>query len=246
MRWTTLDEMVSNVLLQRGKSIHWYLQYLTYACNCLRELHFDTLRVVNTEKLLLNSYYAVTIPCDYVDFVRIGVPNGQFVQPLVNRPGINRLNNREDGGGKIPYGSANDDSDMIYNVLPGNHTTSGESIGRYFGFQARMISDGYKIVKERNEIQFDENIGTNYIILEYISDGNHADAATKITPYAQATIDAYIKWQEKENSRTYGEMEKERAKQEFENQSRKLRARMSDLTLDDIKRVMRTHGSIKA
>ena len=42
----------------------------------------------------------------------------------------------------------------------------------------------------------------------------------------------------KESTRTYSEGEKERAKQEYIEQRRVLRARMSDLTMERIKRIV--------
>jgi hypothetical protein len=246
MRWTSLDEAITSVLLKKGYPIHYYLQCLKYACDCLREINFDELALIKSEKILINEYKAIMIPFDYVDIVRIGVGSGQFIQPLVNRRGINRLNNRQDGGAIIKYGNPQGD-ELLYDSLLSHHNQNGESVGKYYGFNARAIADGYTILKERNEIQLDENINADYVILDYISDGTEINAATHITPYAQATIEAYINWQLKENNRTYNEGEKQRAENTYYHQRRILRARLNEITLDDIKRAVRagSHGSLK-
>jgi hypothetical protein len=84
--------------------------------------------------------------------------------------------------------------------------------------------------------------------MQYIGSGMNADAATQITPYAFETIDAYIMWQMKENSRTYGDGEAERARQLYIAERQILRARLSPLTTEVMKRAMQraTYSSPKS
>jgi hypothetical protein len=109
--------------------------------------------------------------------------------------------------------------------------------------------DVFSIFPERNQIQLTENLlGCTEVIMQYIGSGMNADAATQITPYAFETIDAYITWQMKENSRTYSDGESERARQLYINERLILRARMSDLTNERLKRAMQraTYASPKS
>ena len=46
----------------------------------------------------------------------------------------------------------------------------------------------FQIFKERNQIQLDQTYSVENIVLQYVSDGQEADAATQIDPYAIKTI----------------------------------------------------------
>jgi hypothetical protein len=222
--------------------IHYYVQALKSASDCLRELTFDTLQNVNTVNIPLSDTGAGDLPCDYVDFVKVGVPYSQYVRPLVQKDSINRLQNKDSSGNPIPYSDTNSDSDIFY--APSFYVSdyisdNGEPLGRLFGFNAGWIQDGFKILRERGQIQVDQQLCATSIYLEYISDGQCSDNATKVHPYAQKTIEAYILWQFKQHSRAYGSQERRLAQDEFSSQRRILRARLNGLTAQDIKRIVR-------
>ena len=243
----TIDTIVRNVLLRKQYPRHFYLQALNNAKDCLRELNFDTLKVVNTNILIVGQYHAATLPCGYVDFSKVGVKVGQLVRPLVQQESINRLNNLDTACNKIDY-TNNQDTQVAqgsYYGIGGLYWSSshinnyGENTGGYFGRGAGFETDTFKIIIERNEIQFNESIpvGTE-IVLEWIGDGLTCDAATHIDSYAQKTIEEYCLWQFKEQSRAYNEGEKERAKRLFDKEHAKLRGRKNGMTISDIKRSM--------
>lgn len=241
MRYQTIDNIVRSALMNCQYPIHWYLQALKSASDCLRELTFDTLQNVNTVNLTISDSGAADLPCDYVDFVKVGVPYSQYVRPLVQKDSINRLQNKDSSGNVIPY-SDNESDDFLF--VPSFYVSdfindNGEPLGRLFGFNAGWIQDGFKILRERGQIQVDQQLCATSIYLEYISDGQCSDNATKVHPYAQKTIEAYILWQFKQHSRAYGSQERELAKNEFSTQRRILRARMNGLTAQDIKRIVR-------
>lgn len=251
MRFTTLDRIVRSQLLQSGYSIHWYTQFLKFAADGLRELTFDSLRIINTEKLPVNSYKAVTLPCSFVDWISVGLQQGQYVQPLVTSPSINRLYDYGTNGDKIPYpdvfqddaknGNINGIGFLGYNWVTWNEYN--EPIGRLFGLGNFPGANGFIVLPERGEIQLDNASCAKWIILEYISDGQDCNSATRIDPYAQKTIETYIIWMMKENGRQYSMGERQTARQEFLNQQRILRARKDDLTLTDIKNISRKNAN---
>lgn len=239
----SLDAITQNVLLRKQYPLHWYLQTLNNAKDCLRELNFDTLKTVNTTILIVNDYHAATLPCGYVDYSKVGVKVGQLVRPLVQQESINRLTNKDDNCNKIDYTNQQTEQYGYYGVggfYWASHTNSyGDNTGGYFGIGAGTQTDTFKVIKERNEIQFNEAIpvGTE-IVLEWIGDGLSCDAATHIDSYAQKTIEEYCLWQFKEQSRAYNEGEKERAKRLFDKEHAKLRGRKNGMTISDIKRSM--------
>jgi hypothetical protein len=238
----TLDRIVTSVLLQKEYPIHWYLQCLKFASDCLRELKFDVMGTVKSKILTVNDYGAVKLPCDYVDFIKVGIRNGQLVMPVVQRNGLTRLNNHDEHGNKIVHEELEGYSWLWYDDV----NTNGENIGRLFGHNVANQTDTFKILKERNEIQFDERYQAESIVLEYISDGQEADSATKVEPYAQACIEAYIFWKLKETNRSYGAGETQDMERKYQNALRILRARMNSITLEDIKRSCRKSVNIKS
>jgi hypothetical protein len=58
MKYTTLDKIVRRNLLAKRMPLHYYIEYLVHASSCLRELTFDSLKIINTVELELNDYYA--------------------------------------------------------------------------------------------------------------------------------------------------------------------------------------------
>ena len=251
MRYTNLDTIVKGVLIERGYPIHYYMQFLFLASRAYEELHFDTLGNIKTISIPVNSYNAAPLPCDFMDWVKVGIPNGQFVRPLSSRKGLSSLNNFDNNGNKVLH--SNDlTADNLFNSMFFRSTQTfinenGEFTGRMFGAGSGDNANTFKYIPERNEIQLHEALSANQIILQYISDGSSIDNATLITPYAKAGIEAYIIWKMKEASRMYGQGERQEAKRQFDLQHRLLRARKNELTRDTIFNIVRkhTHGSIK-
>lgn len=257
MKYTSLDTIVRGVLLQTKRPIHYYIDYLVYGQRCLEELGFDILGNVRSALLDINSYNAVTIPCDCMDWVKVSFLSGEYVRPMVQRPGLNRLNNFDKStGDKVPWPDWFDKSfiEMFGNgVTTWSNTTlyndHWEMIGRQYGSAGR-VQNGFKVLAgagQRNEIQFEDCIKADKIVLDYISDGSECDNATMINPYAKQTIEDYIKWQYKENARSYSGGEKQEARLLFEKSARRLRSRMNPMTIDDFRSIVQrnTHGSLK-
>lgn len=249
MTTTTLKSIVNNVLLQRGYSLHWYLQLLLYAKDCLRELTFDDLHVVNTKILPLTDYKAAKIPSDYVDWSGVFVKAGQKLRPLVEDNHISPLYNYDSNFVPQQFADGNQNTPIFYqnSIVPiywrmTTYNEFGENTGKLFGIGAGNPTDTFKVIKERSEIQLNEHSEATEIVLSYISNGQNADAATNIDAYAQNTIEAYMLWQLKENNRTYGEGEKERARQMFISERKILRARMSDLNINKLKRIVQKNS----
>lgn len=240
MKTYTLDKLVRQTLASRGYSMHWYLQFLHYGVQAIRELNFDVLQIVKSVRLPVNSYKAVTIPCDYVDFVRIGNEIGQYIMPWGQKDSFNDLNKFDSNGNKIPYG----DIEATNGVLPNNWegfwytnyiNDKGEHLGRIFNNKPGF-RESFKVLRERNEIQLDVSYTGSEIVLDYISDGISTDASNAIHPYASSAIEAYIVWKMKENARQYNLSERQMAREEFYNQLRILKGRMNSIDVNDIQR----------
>ncbi len=249
---TTIDSIIRRYLLEKGLPIHFYAEALFNASTCFRELSIDTLQVVNTKRLPINEYFAVDLPDDYIDDVMVGVPAGQYVQPIPKKSGITPLRLTDSDGNYTTYASQETDAtDAVqYNgdFIPAigwywNINDFGESVGRYFGASGGAAPNTYSIVKERRQIQLPESfIGTS-IILVYISDGQTIDSATQIDTQAFYTIQSWIAWKHSPNAQNLFSPEA----RYYLNEKRKLKARMNELTLNDIKDIIRSnfHAGIK-
>lgn len=244
-----IDSICRRFLLEKGLPIHWYSEALFHASTCLREMTFDTLQIVNTVRLPINDYYAVDLPDDYVDDVMVGVPVGQMVQPIPKNDSISPLRITDSDGNYTTYNTLGDNA-QVYDAyaIPAlawywNINDFGESVGRYFGMNGGAAPNTFKIVKERRQIQLPENFIGSSIILVYISDGQSVDAATQIDVQAFYAIQSWIDWKQSPNAKNLQSPEGKY----FLNEQRKLRARLNELTLNDIKDIIRKnfHAGLK-
>lgn len=247
MKIYTLDKIVRSALLDKGYTMHWYLQFLQYGIDAVRMLNFDVLQNVKSIRLPVNSYKACTLPCDFVDVIRIGDEVGQYILPWGERETFNRLNKFDANGNKIPYG----DIESVQGLLPNNWegfwytnyvNDKGEHLGRIFN-NFPSFRNSYLVIRERNEIQLDESYTGSTITMDYITDGVTTDATTSIHPYAIDCIKAYIFWKAREHGRQFNLSERAMAKEEFYNQLRLLKGRMNGIDTNEIVRVLaRSYG----
>lgn len=250
MTSVSLDSIVKNVLLKRGYPLHWYMQFLVYAADCLRELTFDDLRVVNTKILPVDqTINAANLPDDYQDYVLVGLMVGQRIRPLVPTSTLNPLVSQSSTFEEQEWSdnSASTDSgqaQLYYGNVPFaqwytvHYNSFGENIGRFFGYGAGYQEDNFQIVKERNQIQLDQYMYAENIILQYISDGTNADAATNIDPYAISTIKSFIVFQMKAHNRNYSMGEVQLAEQDYIKERKILRARKADWSIEKMRRIV--------
>ena len=163
---------------------------------------------------------------------------GQFVQPITQRDSINRLHAYNNQGQIVTY---QDPAtwNMTFPFWPGywmfqNVSDLGENLGRLYGWNPGIVPDGFKVLKERNQIQFTESMRSTTVVLEYISDGQTSDNATQIDQYAWSTIEAFINWKRSANADSDVSPES----RNYLNQRRMLRARMSELTLVELRQIL--------
>jgi hypothetical protein len=240
MKLYTLDNLVRSALADKSYPMHWYLQFLKYGIDGFRMLNFDVLRNVKSVRLPVNSYKAVTMPCDFVDYIRIGDEVGQYITPWGEKESFNRLNKFDANGNKVAYG----DIEATNGLLPAdwegfwytNYTNDkGEHLGRIFN-NFSSFRNSFEVLRERNEIQLDTSYTGTEITMDYLTDGVSADSTTAIHPYAHDCIVAYIFWKMKEHSRAYNLSERAVAKEEFYNQLRVLKGRMNNIDVNMIRR----------
>lgn len=243
---STIDIIVRRGLLEKGLPIHYYFEYLIHASSCIRELNFDTLKTINTRRLPVNDYGAVDLPDDFVDDVAVcfdstgtlvKLPHQESIMPL-------RVHNATTGEFEMPVRYSNNggvDYGSTYFGSAGwmwfwNVNDYGEPTGRFFGMGSGTAK-GYKVIKERRQIQLTGGFEGGAIILQYISDGQSLDSASQIDTRAIQCIRAWQEWKRGVNAENPLSPEATY----YMKQKKLLRSRMSNLTLVDIKNTIRNN-----
>jgi len=239
---SNLDQIVRRTLLEKSRPIHYYLEFLVHGSTCLRELSFDTLQIINTVQLPIGDYGEVNLPDDFVDDVMVSAPGG-VLTPIPHNDSITPLRYHDTNGNFVspPSPSANKDWNSIYGWFTGalwywNVNEYGEPTGRFFGARGANDKYGYKVIKQRRQIQltgYSQNCGS--IALMYISDGQTIDNATQIDTEAFACIQSWINWKRGPNADNQRSPEAKL----FDNDKRLLRARKDDLTATDVVHIVR-------
>lgn len=231
--------------------MHWYLICLKHAADCFRDLRTHSIPYMQTAKVTVNEYGAVDLPADFESLVRIGYVNGQYVLPLVKGKGtMNRLVFTDESDNPIPY-----DAPVTNGFTGGwwlntwfNASLNGQYFGGNFVHGAGFETDLYEIMIERNQIQVSQEMAGQELIFDYIGDINHPNNLTRIPAIAQKTIEQYIAWQLKENSRTYSKSEAKDDERMYKKERDILRANIDPLSKEDFLRIFRRgyHGGQKS
>lgn len=255
MTYISLDQITKNILLKRGYSLHWWIDFMVYCKDGLREIAFDDpIFAIRYRVLPVNQTDGtVDIPNDYQDYCRVSAWIDGWMRPLVEDNSLQLVTNYDSDWVVQPYANGiatetvQQNSLIYYNgfLTPYwwmvNWNNFGENTGRQFG-GIGAYSDTFRVDKTKNQIKINENLFIENIVLEYISNGMDADCATKIDSYAQNAIEAYAMWQFYLHNRTYSQGEAEAMYQHYVTERQILRARLSDLTTDNLKRIVQRNA----
>jgi len=244
MQYTTLDMIIRRTLLERGLPMHYYIEMLFHQASAIRELAKDTLKIVNSANLPLNDYNSIDLPADFKDDISVCIPVGGLLQPVPKRDSINpiRVNNAITGAFE-PYPSQvdADSGEVTFFGLSTNFfwfwnvSDYGEPTGRYFGANGGAQLNGYKVIKERRQIQLTETFTSTDVILLYVSNGQSVDNATQVEWDAFRAIQSYSDWQRSPNAAIKDSPEA----RTYYNEKRLLRANLNPMTLTDLKQTLR-------
>jgi hypothetical protein len=238
---TSIDSIVHSALMTLQLPLHWYIDGLHYGLKCVQEMGYRDLPNIKSVRLTISAAKTVTLPTDYVDWIRIGTDRGQYV----SRYGADRNMNRLAPATGTSYGDVFADSTLFpYNwaYYPSHLTDYNEFNGRFFG-QTPTPSNNFLEVRERGVIQMDSTavVGTS-ITLDYIY-FDSAAATSLVHPYAALVIEAYIVWKIKETSRgmqKVNRFEAPRLKDEYHVALRQFRANIFNITIQDMERAIRS------
>lgn len=240
--YTTINSLVRSSLMSHGLTMHYYVTFLHFALQGLREISFDTVGKISTVKLVPNAFGEAPLPGDYIDYIRFGWLRNRYLIPLGSTRSFVRTANVSSGGLQTPYPSGTGAlvSASTFDPFASYHISPyGEDLGRLYGLGGGTRNDVIQLVEERNVVIFGDKFdSTDAVYMEYLAAGNYADADAVFHPYAESTLEAYIKYRYAEQ-RTSRLADVNRAQKDFYNQYRLLRARLNGLTKEDMIRQAR-------
>lgn len=246
MKIYTVNEIVRSALLTTGKSIHYYMHYLHYALKGIKEIGFDSPFKIKSTKLVVDSNLEITLPDDFVDYIRVGWEQGQYVQPLIEKDSFNRLMNLDSDGNQIPYPDVESDQDLIYSdshYYSSHGNDKSEHIGRHFGHKS-TYKNSFMVIPERNKIMLDPSLHkATEIVVDYITTGltGSGSDATTLPAYAGEAVERYILWRFTEHDRTAPMNQKMMAKEEWIQAHKRYRSRNYQLSIEDVLKSLRSH-----
>ena len=239
----TVNEIVRSALLTTGKPIHYYMHYLHYALKAIKEIGFDSPFKIKSTKLTVDANREITLPDDYVDYVRVGWEKGQFLVKLIEKHTFNRLMNLDSDGNQIPYGDVVGEASINVDGYSDNTNDKGEHIGRQFGHKP-TYKNSFMVIPERNKIMLDPSLhNATEIVVDYITTGFSGTStdATTMPAYAAEAIERYILWRFAEHDRTIPMNQKLMAKEEWIHSHKRYRSRNYQLSMDDVLKSLRSH-----
>jgi len=227
----TLDRIVRDLLSQEGmNTTHNYLRYLRIANKGLKELTFDILGDTKVDLLEVSAALRIDLPTDYIDYTYVGIVGSDgYLHTLGSKrniPGVGTTNVTAQDNIAYPY------LDGLYGS------------GAIFGNGGGQNSNGYYSPQIDRTASPEQMILTSiaagkFVYLEYISDGRATDDLTKIHPYAEEALTAYIYWKSIQRKRRVPNIEKSDARMDYYNEKRLARSRLVAFTKEEALQTVR-------
>ena len=234
----------------------------------IREFGFDVQPRIRSLKRTLESNNTIILPDDFVDVIKIGtVDENGIVRAFAENKNLN-ISQIEDGTSTGNSGvQGNDDFGQSGNrrVIPDNKinntkddltATNSEannedidwyifenylyqgSLGRMYGLGGGKLRGTYRINYDQNRIEIDSEAGVTEVVIEYVSDAARSTDPV-IHVYAEEALRAFIYYKIVERKSSVPAGEKARARQEYYNERRKARARLSNFSKTEALNVIR-------
>ena len=230
-----LDEVVKSLLIQHGEQTeHKYMMYLDAAIRGLKELTFDILQNIKSETLDVNTNLTVDLPCDFVNYTRIGLCRSHGrIETLGYDEYLCTQNNVDLCGDE----TANDFSGET--SVSGGNSRNGELTGGWYGLGGGHRNGYYRIDRDKARIVLSSELAGQSIVLEYLSDGSNPNGDMKVNALAEEALRAYMHWKIIQRRAGIPIQEKEAARRDWYNEKRLARARVVNFTPDQAWRISR-------
>jgi hypothetical protein len=245
-----IASIVDQILAENDLPEHWFNKFLAWAIRGLEEIKLDVWQDVKTCLLPVTDRKTVVLPSDFVDWVKVGAPRGQYVVTM----GVNdalRTDARQANRSDLVNGL------MSQNLPNGLDFTN---YGGYYFFNyggASIVSLGgglpskgyFKLVDHGTckELLLDYDYGCQEVYIEYITNGFDPCGETVVHAYLKDYLIKYteFKFEEKNNPKA-NESSIFRKGQAVYFAERVVRARFNPLTPKDMLNLSRRHTRLTA
>jgi hypothetical protein len=240
----TIDNVVRRALAMKGVSLHYYVPMLIIAKRGLEDMQFDTLQKFTYVKLNLPTTgdKIVSLPSDYVDYVKVAIETGDKLRPL----GLNTNINRRDNSGAAfevkPLQWSPDDSYVVPSLWYNNfYDPYGANKGRRFG-ASQVWENSFTVNREAGFLRVDNNFAeAEAIHLIYLTLPKKVTNQSILHPFAQNALIDYMLWKWAAYT---GDRQASELRHEYFESYRKLRARMNKGGITDVIRSLRRNNNM--
>jgi hypothetical protein len=243
----TLNYIVMSILNRiKDYSMRDYLHYMQLAIEGFTELSLWHLSNIEVVYLRMNLAKVVSLPADYVDYLKIGIPINGKLRVLTKHDNILLPRTFEDGE-SVGNTDSDNTTDPNSVVFFSDHFRNGSFVGGLFGLPGGIDDAYYRIDKERRTITFSGIVDRSEIVLEYVSSGINVAGSTVIPREAAESLRTWIIWQTKENNPRLSLSDKMRAEQNHDKAIAAFDFFQGAFTIDEYKRMIwgTTFQSIK-
>lgn len=230
----------------------------------IREFGFDVTSIVKSLKISVNTTNnTIPLPTDYVDIVKLGIVGSDGMvyvfgqNKSINYSQIESANqstttSSERGPLSIKANEVPDtedsktstsgaevlNSDDPFNSYVFRNYIFENNVGGLYGAGGGHVAGEYRINLDQNRIEIDTDNSITQVVLEYITDAGISDNPV-IHVYAEEALRCYIYYKLCERKSNVPAYEKQRARQEYYNERRKAKARLSHFTKEEALRTIR-------
>ena len=235
--YITLNEIVKSLLIQMGEQDeNKFYQFFDIGIRGAKELAFDTTQEIKVAKLHVNDNLTVDLPCDFVNYRRIGVcSEGQLMSLGLDKE-MCLPTDFSDCGDSISYASSNlsDLNSVYWTGMPSDKLYGLGGGNNIYGF--------YRIDKEKNQIVLSSDYSGREIVVEYISDGSTSNGEYQIHVFAEEALRSYIWWKHLQRKKNVNMNEKVMARKDWYNEKRIATARFSSFNKEEALQASRKHN----
>lgn len=248
-QYIPLSQLVNNFMLEQigdDRLLSNVKRYnvLQHFKRGIQEFNYDTLKEIKVVELELSDSLLLTLPHDYVSYVRVSVlgvdgllrPLSQDSRTLIGRAYLqdHEFNILFDEDG-YPLEANETETFKRYSLTSG---TTPDVCEEYeynspnFGLNPNLNANGYfSIDKRKGVMSFSSNIKGRIIVLEYVSDGleyNNGDEIM-VHKFAEQALYSYVKYALLNNKYGVQEYIINRAKKDYYRDLQNANIRMLDL-----------------
>lgn len=229
----TLEDIVNNYIMSASPdditSTAPRFKIIYHAKRCIRELYYNVIREVRSVELELNTKLHVTVPPDFVSYVRISwLDNNRTLYPL-----------SVDNKFLISKSYLNDNNNILLVNNKSYHFNQDNFIPNK-NFSNSYPNGKFTYDSSAGIFQFSSDLLTKKVVIEYISDGlyegyeNQDDSKIRIHKFAESVLNNYIYYELIKNSKNIAANEKARARKEYYNGLAKVKRQLNSIKISDI------------